>query len=257
MDWAPAAKPKSMISLVIPTFNEKANVEPLLQRVEAALARSAEPFEVIVVDDASGDGTAAEVQRLRPGRAWLRLIERSDERDLSTAVVSGWRAARGDLLGCMDADLQHPPEVLRDLIASLRNGDAGIAIASRYRPGGGVGDWNPLRRAVSSFARWLTEIALRARLRGATDPMSGYFLVRRSALELSELRPRGYKILLEVLARSRCERIVEVPFTFALRENGRSKLGARTVWNLLLQLARLSRVRPPDGERTKTSAASV
>ena len=109
-----------MISLVVPTYKERANIQPLVERTGAALAQWVEEYELIVVDDGSPDGTGDEVLRLAATRPWLRLLVRENERDLSTAVIAGWRIARGDVFGCMDADLQHPPEILPMLIAKLR-----------------------------------------------------------------------------------------------------------------------------------------
>src|SRR5208282_226440 len=117
----PALLDPRMISLVVPTYNEKANIARLVERAGAALAQCGEEYELIIVDDGSADGTGEEVRRLAAdGRPWLRLLERAYERDLSTAVVAGWRIARGDVLGCMDADLQHPPELLPRMLAALR-----------------------------------------------------------------------------------------------------------------------------------------
>jgi glycosyltransferase involved in cell wall biosynthesis len=128
-----------MISLVVPTYKERANLERLVKRTGDALSHCGEEFELIIVDDASPDGTPDEVRRLAAqNRPWLRLLVRENERDLSTAVIAGWRIARGDVLGCMDADLQHPPEMLPKLVAELRRSGAEIVVGSRHVPGGGV-----------------------------------------------------------------------------------------------------------------------
>src|SRR5713226_7891742 len=109
-----------MISLVIPTYNERQNISALVRQAGAALEATQEPFELIIVDDASPDGTAEEVRRLQAGRSWLKLVERRGDRDLSTAVLAGWREAQGDILGCMSGDLQHPTLLLPRLADRLR-----------------------------------------------------------------------------------------------------------------------------------------
>jgi glycosyl transferase family 2 len=109
-----------MISLVVPTYKERQNIPQLVQRVQTTLTAVGQEFELIVVDDDSPDGTAEEVRGLQAGRPWLRLLARENERDLSTAVVAGWRIACGEVLGCMDGDLQHPPEVLPRLLERMR-----------------------------------------------------------------------------------------------------------------------------------------
>src|SRR5271169_3887978 len=162
-----------MISLVVPTYNERANIARLVERTGAALAHCGEEYELIIVDDGSADGTGEEVRRLAAdGRPWLRLLVRIYERDLSTAVVAGWRIARGDVLGCMDADLQHPPEMLPKLVAELRRSNADIVVGSRHVPGGGVTDWSLARRFVSWTATLMATAILPGTLGKVTDPMS-------------------------------------------------------------------------------------
>ena len=229
-----------MLSIVIPTYNERTNIEPLVTRIAASLQAAAEPFEVIVVDDNSPDGTADEVRRLQPCHPWLRLVQRTNDRDLSRAVLEGWKQAQGDVLGCMDADLQHPPELLSSMATRLREQSADMVIASRYVRGGGVGRWNILRRLTSRVATSFAALILDTQLGSVSDPMSGFFLVRRSAANLPDLAPRGQKILVEVLVRGKCKKIEEEPFKFATRERGGSKAGLGITWQFLCQVAELS-----------------
>ncbi|TAN23109.1 MAG: glycosyltransferase [Acidobacteria bacterium] len=267
-----------MVSLVVPTRNERANIEPMVRRTAAALAATGERFELLIVDDASQDGTRQEIRRLqvaaawrsperqradpagnrsphskRPtgatransgeppsGLGWLRLIERDHDCDLSTAVLTGWRAARGDVLGCMDADLQHPPELLTELLLTLHERHADLVLASRYTAGGALGAWGKARRLGSRAATGLASLMLPGTLAGITDPMSGFFLVRRHAAALDALRPRGYKILLELLARAGPQVVAEVPFRFGQRTAGSSKAGWRPTWCFLRQVASLA-----------------
>lgn len=227
-----------MVSLIIPTYNERPCIAAVVDQAAAALAASGESFEIIVVDDSSPDGTGSEVQRLQAeGREWLRLISRP--RDLSTAVVTGWSQARGDLLACMDADLQHPPATLTAMVRRQRELDADVVVASRYA-GAARTRAAVLRRMLTGAASAIAGLLLPGVLTGLTDPMSGFFLFRRSAADLSALRPRGYKLLIEILARCRPLRVSEVPFTFARRQAGRSKAGASVATQFLRQLLALA-----------------
>lgn len=140
----------------------------------------------------------------------------------------------------MDADLQHPPETLPRLIARLRQNGAEIVIASRYVPGGGVSNWSAARRLVSRIARGISNAALPGLLRRVSDPMSGYFVMRRSVLAHANLHPIGYKILLEILVKGEYSLVTEVPFIFAIREQGRSKTRLRTGLKFLVHLRRLA-----------------
>ncbi len=229
-----------MISLIIPTYNEARNIERLVERAGAALAAMGEAFELIIVDDHSPDDTAGAVRGLQAERPWLKLVVRENERDLSTAVLAGWRTATGDVLGCMDADLQHPPEALPKLFARLQESGAEIVVASRHVPGGGVSHWNPARRMISWTATLMATFVLPGTLGKIRDPMSGYFLLRRPVLDRVALNPIGYKILLEVLAKGEYLRVEEVPYIFDERVRGASKWRASTVGNYLVHLVRLS-----------------
>lgn len=228
-----------MISLVVPTYKERANIPRLVQRAGESLAAAGEPYELIIVDDNSPDGTADEVRRFQQDRPWLQLVVRVNEKDLSTAVMAGWKVAQGDLLGCMDGDLQHPPEHLQKLVHALRTGDAEIAIASRYVAQGSVSEWKWHRRIVSSTATVMASLLLPGRIRRVKDPMSGFFILKKSVLEGVTLKPIGYKILLEVLARGRYQHVAEVPYTFEERTEGGSKMGPKQVWQYVIHLLRI------------------
>ena len=229
-----------MISLVVPTYNERGNMAALVERTGAALASTSEPFELIIVDDNSPDGTADAVRALQDGRPWLRVLVRTQDRGLSTAVMAGWQIARGDILGCMDADLQHPPEVLANLVEELQRTRADIVVGSRHVHGGGVSDWSLSRRFVSWTATLLATMILPGTLAEVRDPMSGFFLLRRGVIRRATLKPRGYKILLEVLAKGEYTSVREVPFVFEERVEGGSKIGTSIMWDYVAQLARIS-----------------
>lgn len=231
----PNAAPE--LSIAIPTRDEEANVHSLLARISAALDGIS--YEVIVVDD-SDDGTPAAVLLEAATGQPVRLIHREGEErsgGLSTAVVQGLAAARGSIVASLDADLQHPPEKLRDLVAALA--DADVAVASRYISGGASdGLAGPVRQLGSLGAKLLAQgLVPNARL--STDPLGGYFAVRREVIEGVELRPVGFKILLEVLARGRVRRVVDVPYVFRARESGQSKANAKQMGLYLQHLARL------------------
>jgi glycosyltransferase involved in cell wall biosynthesis len=225
------------LSVVVPTRNEADNVPRLLARFEAAL--SGIPYEVIVVDD-SDDQTPRVVERERSAGRPVRLIHREGRErtgGLSSAVVAGFRAARGNYLACLDADLQHPPEKVPELVAALAEAD--VVVASRYIPGGNPGGLaGPVRRVGSVGAKWLAQLLIpNARL--CSDPLGGFFALRRAAVEGVALRPVGFKILLEVLARGRVRRVVDVPYRFQPRQFGQSKADLGQMKLYLRHLTRL------------------
>ncbi|MDB9311984.1 polyprenol monophosphomannose synthase [Spirulina sp. CS-785/01] len=227
------------LSLVIPTYNERENLAQLLQQLVTLLEGVLpQQYEVIVVDDDSPDRTwmlALELASVYPS---LRVIRRRGERGLARAVVRGWQVARGEVLGVMDGDLQHPPEIIGQLLAVMEKG-VDLAIASRYSRGGGVENWSWLRRVLSRGACWLGVLFLPTVLRQVSDPLSGCFLVKRKTIARRPLNPVGYKILLEVLGRGIIDHIQEVGYTFQSRTHGRSKVTWRQYLDYLLHLGRL------------------
>lgn len=228
-----------MISVVIPTYNEAAVIQETLRRAARALQQSGEAFELIVVDDNSTDGTPELVEALAPALP-ARVLRRPGRLGLATAVVDGWKLAHGDVLAVMDADLQHPPEVLAEMARALRSPQADIVVASRYRAGGGTSDWSWTRRLMSKSATHMAATVLPWTLANVTDPMSGMFALRASALDGVKLDPTGYKILLEVLAKAHYRSFVEVAYVFDRRGAGSSKLGGRQSFEYLVHLVRLA-----------------
>ena len=164
-------------------------------------------------------------------------MRRQTERGLSTAVIRGWQAARGEILGVIDGDLQHPPDVLLQLLQAIQSSD--LAVASRHVEGGGVSEWSPARRFLSRGAQVIGLLILPNVVGRVSDPMSGYFLVRRSAIAGQLLNPLGYKILLEVLARGQIQQVAEVGYVFQERKQGESKVTWRQYLDYLLHLAKL------------------
>ncbi len=228
-----------LLSLVIPTYNEGKNVQKIVkllsQQLDAALP---EAYELIVVDDNSPDRTWEIAQEIMPDYPQLRVMRRIEERGLSTAVIRGWQAARGEVLGVIDADLQHPPELLLKLWGEIKRG-GDLAVASRHVEGGGVSDWSAIRRFLSRGAQTLGLIILPEVIGRVSDPMSGYFMVRRRCIAGRTLSPLGYKILIEVLARGRVPWIGEVGYVFQEREAGESKVTSKQYIDYLRHLVRL------------------
>jgi len=228
-----------LLSVVLPTFNESKNIGEMVRRLDHVLHSSfGEAYEIIVVDDNSPDGTWDIAAALTLKYSRLRVMRRQNERGLSSAVIRGWQVARGQFLGVIDADLQHPPEIVVALAEEVQRG-ADVAIASRHIQGGGVSDWRLHRRVLSRAAHFLGLIILPAVVSRVSDPMSGYFIIRRSAIQGIELRPLGYKILLEVLGRGRCRWIGEVAYVFVERVEGESKVSRKIYLEYLQHLLRL------------------
>ncbi|MFK3835882.1 glycosyltransferase [Microbacterium sp. NPDC087868] len=226
------------VTVIVPTFNERENVAELAARTAAAL--TGYDAEILFVDDSSDD-TADEVARVAADAPLpVRVIHRVENTGgLGGAVVVGLEAAASDLCVVMDGDLQHPPELLPVLLARQAEGDADVVAASRYIGGGDTsGLGTAVRFGVSRAATWLTRAMFPIRLARSTDPMTGFFLVDRSRLDLSTLQPQGFKILLEILARTDL-RIAEVPMEFAERRHGTSKASLRQGGTFIAHLARL------------------
>jgi len=226
-------------ALVIPTLNEVGNIRTLIDRVQTALSHSDIDYELIIVDDNSQDGTAELVRRYAEHDSRIKILVRVGERGLAGAVIHGWKNTDADWLGVMDADLQHPPELLPELLKAMSRGND-IVVASRYAGNGTVGNWNALRHFISRASTLATLPLQRPGLR-IKDPMSGFFIVRRDAIDGIDLQPQGFKILLEILVRGRVRRAEEVPFTFATRHAGESKASLKVAIQYFSLLGKLSR----------------
>ena len=225
-DLPPDVHPTPELAVLVPTRNEAPNIEELLRRISAAVAGI--PTDVVFVDDSDDD--TPEVIRALAGRygdsCRVSLIHRQGAQrtgGLGGAVVEGLRAAGAPWACVLDADLQHPPEVIPALLAAAERDRADLVIASRYCGRGRADGLGPVRAVISTGCGSAARLLFPLRLRGVTDPMSGFFLVRRSAVDPDGLRPRGFKILLEVLVRSRGLRTTEVGYNFAGRYAGTSK----------------------------------
>jgi dolichol-phosphate mannosyltransferase len=223
------------LCLVVPTFNESGNVEEVVRRVRKAL--DGVNWEIIFVDDDSPDGTADRVRVIGRQDRRVRCIQRLGRRGLSGACVEGLLATAAPYLAVMDADLQHDEAILPRMLELLRTGTVDLAVGSRYMKGGGIGDWNATR---SSMSRLATTVSRMVNKQDVSDPMSGFFMMRREVLDASarSLSSLGFKILLDLIASSPGRlRIAEVPYTLRLRSVGESKLHAVVVWEFGVLLA--------------------
>ena len=230
------------LSLIIPTYNEAENLPRLVECVHRALEGCS--FELILVDDDSPDGTATVASELSrdftrdfPLDGTLKLVVRTGERGLATAALAGFRRATGRVLGVMDADLQHPPEHLRPMLAAIDQG-ADLVVASRYSPGGA--DLGGIFRKNTSRAASLLTRTLLSSARATPDPLSGFFLLRREVVDNVELSPVGYKLLLEVLVRGRARRVESLPYVFQRRLKGNSKFNVTQQGRSLAHILRLA-----------------
>lgn len=225
-------------ALIVPTLNEEANIGVLLDRVCSNLDHLDVECEILVVDDESKDGTRQVVKQRMLSDPRIRLLTRRGARGLSGAVLFGWRHTDAEILGVIDADLQHPPELLSALIREVLHGKD-MAVGSRYVAGDGTAGWNPVRKALSLMSTWITYPLQKKEIR-VRDPLSGFFVLRRSCIEALELQPQGFKLLLEILVRGRIRSVTEVPYQFGLRHAGTSKANLRVGLNYLQLIGRLS-----------------
>ncbi len=229
------AKPPLELAIVLPTLNERDNIAPLIARIEAGLGPAG--WEVLVVDDNSADGTAEAARQLALTDPRLRVIQRIGRRGLASAAIEGFCATAAPFVAVMDADHQHDPALLRDMLASVKAGEAEVAVASRFAAGASTADWNrpdreKLSSVANSLARRLTGVSL-------SDPMSGYFMLptataRRLVPSLSGI---GFKILLDLLATASPPLTVkDFPMKFSARRSGESKLDRAIAFDFLVGL---------------------
>ena len=222
------------ISIIVPTLNERENIEELARRVGVALAGVA--WEIIVVDDDSDDGTAALVNALARNDRRIRCIQRIGRRGLSSACIEGFLSSSAPYLALIDGDLQHDETVLPAMLEILRSGDVDIVVGSRYMDGGSIGDWDDGRARLSRFSTRLAQKTLHVVL---SDPMSGFFAVRRDTFHdvVHDLSGVGFKILLDIFsAAERPLRHRELPYEFRARHAGESKIDGMVALDFLTML---------------------
>jgi dolichol-phosphate mannosyltransferase len=221
-------------SLVVPTYNESGGIERLIVALDDVFRKNGLDGEIVVVDDNSPDGTGKIVDDLA-SRYPVRCLHRPGKLGLSSGVIDGWKFARpeSEAVGAMDGDFSHDPNAIPAMVHALENG-YDLAVGSRYVKGGGIRNW-PMRRKIPS----LVAIALAKPLTPLRDITSGFFLVRRSAIEGVDLDPIGFKIGLEVIAKAHYKKALEVPYVFTDRVAGQSKLNQGEIFNYLRQLRRI------------------
>jgi dolichol-phosphate mannosyltransferase len=232
VDPVPHSGPE--VSVIVPTFNERENIAELTMRIGASLRDCA--WEIIYVDDDSPDGTAAFARELATRDSRVRCIQRIGRRGLSTACIEGMLASSAPYLAVIDGDLQHDERLLPQMLTELKAGDLDIVIGSRYTAGGGTGDWSAARVRLSKMGMRLSRMLVPETL---TDPMSGFFMMRRSTFDntVRRLSTIGWKILMDLFASSaRPLRFKELPYSFRLRRAGDSKLDSLTAWTYAMLL---------------------
>ncbi len=230
----PASAP--LVSVITPTFNEAANLPILVERLHEAL--DGVPHEIVVADDDSPDRTWEVAERIAEHDPSVKVLRRFHDPGLSASVLDGMAFARGRSLAVIDADLQHDPSILPEMVRLVADGEADVVVGSRSTAGGGYGDWSLGRRFVSWVATLIARLLLRVPV---SDPMSGYFVVSRGAYEKTapHINPRGFKILLEFIGRDRSLRVSEVGYEFANRIHGETKLSRSVIRAYLLGVAEL------------------
>lgn len=235
---------KSMASyiftIVIPTYNEKNNIQPLLERIFSSL-EGRNDYEILFVDD-SDDETPSLISKYTERHSHVTLISRpkAERTGLGTAFVTGFSHAKGTYMVCMDADLQHPPEILPKLMNCIVESKTDVCVATRYAHGGSAhGLGSPYRKLVSKSTKYLCQCIFPTLLR-TSDPGSGLFIVHKNLLAHTKLNPKGFKILIEILAKNTQATISEIPYAFQTREHDESKAGLKEGVNFLLLLAVLA-----------------
>jgi dolichol-phosphate mannosyltransferase len=224
-----------MLSVVVPTYRERESLPELVGRIESSLKPI--EFEIIIVDDASPDGTADCAEYLNRKFGNIKIVKRGSKLGLSSAVLDGFETADAPVLAVIDADLQHPPELLPRMYTKICDG-YDLIVASRYAEGGVIEGLSLRRRIVSKGATSLAH-ALLPRTRKVRDIMSGFFMLRRDVIKEVKLNTVGFKILLEIIVRGNYSSVTEVPYTFIPRKRGKSNLNLRELGNYIVQIYRL------------------
>lgn len=225
-----------MVSVIVPTYKEREVLPLLVEKITKVFQQASIEGEVIVVDDNSPDGTGRLAQEMTASYP-LQVVRREKKGGLASAVLVGFKVARGEILGVMDADLSHDPERIPEFVRAIENG-SDLVVGSRYVKGGGIENWPLFRRMVSKvailFARPLTPVK---------DATSGFFFLKRKVIEGVSLDPLGFKIGLEIFVKGNHSSILELPFTFQDRVKGKSKMSFREVVNYLRHLGKLTAYR--------------
>ncbi len=231
------------ISVILPTYNERENIVKIIPMIHRVLSSENYEHEIIVVDDNSPDGTAEVAEKLSHEYPCVKVIKRIGKRGLSTAILEGVKASSSDIVVVMDADLQHPPDLIPVLVKQLIESRADIVVASRYVRGGSIEKWSVWRELLSRIGTALIRLLIPG-ARKIKDPLSGFFAAWRNKFPDLSISNPGFKILLQILAYKPDTRVIEVPFKFSGRMYGESKLSIRTIVMDVIEALRLSDYRP-------------
>ena len=219
------------LGIIVPVLNEAPNIQPFIKELEASLAE--ESWEVIFVDDDSSDHTQEVVTALANDRPNIRLLERVGRHGLASACIEGLSSSLAPYLAVMDADLQHDPRILPEMLRALREGHYNLAVGSRYTEGGSLGDWSKRRHRYSRLATIASRFVTHQT--NITDPMSGFFMIKRELFRKSvyNLCGKGFKILLDILSSGKDEiALIEIPYTFAPGLQEKASSAFRSSWSL-------------------------
>jgi dolichol-phosphate mannosyltransferase len=247
---------KAKLSIVLPTYNESQNIISMLDSIAGALSAYAATVEIVVVDDNSPDGTA-EIAMLHAKnicnnkKLQVRVIRRDGKFGLSSAIVVGLKSARGDMLVVMDGDFSHPPQFIPSIIEALQGSDCDIVVASRYVKGGSIIGWPFRRRLMSRGANKIAQYGLGLEIK---DPVSGFFAFRRDIIHGLKFDAIGYKMLLEILVKTKGARVKEIPYTFINRHTGSSKLDTGVMIDYIRAVMRLYRYGKPMRQKERRTS---
>jgi len=248
-------KMKEQISIIIPTYNESQNIINILKSIGSNLPKNF-LTQAIIVDDNSPDGTGKIVEdylkNLKKIAGYtIEIIHRKAKDGLGSAILNGIQHAKGDTIVVMDSDFSHPPQIIPKLIESVKKYKFDIAVASRYIKGGNIQGWSLKRKIMSKFA---TLIAKKGLGITAKDPMSGFFAFKKNILNGLNIDAIGYKILLEILVKTKNVTITEIPYTFQDRELGSSKLNLKIILDYYKSVWKLYRYGKPLEKQEKRSS---
>ena len=241
---------QAQVSVIIPTYNESENVIQVLKSIGEHLPKDVE-IEAIVVDDNSPDGTGKVVEdyiadtRNEAGYS-IDIIHRETKSGLSSAILDGIQHSSAETIVVMDSDFSHPPKIIPQLVEEIKTSGYDIAIASRYTEGGEVSGWSTKRKLISKGATGIAKAGLGV---NESDPMSGFFAFKRKILEGIKFDAIGYKMLLEILVKTKGAKVKEIPYTFTDRARGSSKLDSSTMFDFVTSVWKLYRY----GHATKVS----
>ncbi|MEA1984378.1 MAG: polyprenol monophosphomannose synthase [Euryarchaeota archaeon] len=219
------------ISIIIPTYNESENIENMINAIERVFSNNTINGDLVIVDDNSPDKTAAIAERMEERYGNIKVIVRTRDRGLSQSVVEGFDHCDSDTIGVIDCDFSHPPEQIPLFLKKIEEG-CDVVFGTRYASEGEIRGWGAKRKLISHGATFLARLLVPR----STDPVSGFFVIDRSVVKDVVLRPRGYKIGLEILGKGNWSKYCEISYVFQDREMGSSKLGPKEIYEYILQL---------------------